>query len=263
MEEQANDLYELMGKKKPVEVKNSNIAESNLFRNVSDAEYSMLDDADKANLDADMYGRENFPKGSVYRTQEDTDTAALLGYDVMPDSSKAYFTQNIPELEKRLTPEQQEQYQILNSYLSYINDDKEGLNSLAKQMTGKDYAYIYPEAIISMFLNNPDMYSFEDDLAKANDLNAADVEKELTDAENNANDPAFYAIGSIPDKRASDKLKNKLARQFEVDTAKKSGDPGDALNTQEYAAFDVAADDKMDFGTKGTVLAALRDASRY
>lgn len=212
MEEQANDLYELMGKKKPVEAKNSNIAESNLFRNVSDAEYS---------------------------------------------------TQNIPELEKRLTPEQQEQYQILNSYLSYIKDDKEGLNSLAKQMTGKNYDYIYPEAIISMFLSNPDMYSFEDDLAKANDLNAADVEKELTDAENNTNDPAFYAIGSIPDKRASDKSKNKLARQFEVDVAKKSGDPGDALNMQEHAAFDVAADDKMDWGTKGTVLAALRDASRY
>lgn len=277
MEEQANGLYELMGKKKPAEVKNSNIAESNLFRNVSDAEYSMLDDADKAtanmkywndkaNLDAAMHDRESFPKKPSYNSEEDAFTALMLGDDAIPDSDKTYLTQNIARLEKRLTPEQQKQYQTLNSYLSYIKDSKEDLIDLAKQMTGKDYGDIYPEAIISMFLNNPDMFSFEDDLAQANDDMAAKVEKELTDAEGYS-DPEenypFDTMNVIPDKRASDKSKDSFAKQIEVDAAKKSGNPGDALNMQEYAAFDVADNDKMDWGTKGTVLAALRDASRY
>lgn len=277
MEEQANGLYELMGKKKPVEEKNSNIAESNLFRNVSDAEYSMLDDADKAtanmkhwndkaNLDAAMYDREHFPKKPSYNSQEDADVAALLGDDAIPDSDKTYLTQNIARLEKRLTPEQQKQYQTLNSYLSYVDNNKDALISLAKQMSGEDYGDIYPEAILSMFLNNPDMYSFEDDLAQANDDMADTVERELTYAEEYS-DPEenypFDTMNVIPDKRASDKSKNSLAKQIEVDAAKKSGNPGDALNMQEYATFDVAGNDKMDWGTKGTVLAALRDASRY
>lgn len=277
MEEQADELYELMGKKKPVEVKNSNIAESNLFRNVSDAEYSMLDDADKAtanmkywndkaNFDAAMYDIEHFPRKPSYNSQEDADTAALLGDDAVPDSDKTYLTHNIAKLEKRLTPEQQKQYQTLNSYLSYINDDKEDLIDLAKQMTGKNYGDIYPEAILSMFLNNPDKYSFEDDLdlAQANDSMANVVERELTDADNsNEHDMAFDAMDAMLDKRTSDKSKNKFARQIEVNAAKKSGDPGNALTQQEYAAFDVADNNKMDWGTKGTVLAALRDASRY
>lgn len=274
MEEQADGLYELMGKKKPVEEKNSNIAGSGIFRNVNDAEYSMLDDADKAtanmkywndkaNLDADIYDSINFPKKPSYNSQEDTDTAALLGDDAVPESNKAYLAQNIARLEKRLTPEQQKQYQTLNSYLSYTKDDKDALIDIAKQMTGKDYADIYPESILSMFLNNPDMYSFEDTLDKVNYLNATDVEKELADAEKYTNDVSFDTMDAYIDKRASDKSKNKLARQIEVDAAKKSGDPGDALTPQEYAAFDVAANDKMDWGTKGTVLAALRDASRY
>ena len=246
MEEQADGLYELMGKKKPVEENNSNIAGSNLFRNVSDEEYNMLDDADKATADMKYWNDK-----------------ANFDADAVPDSDKTYLTQSIAKLEKRLTPEQQKQYQTLNSYLSYAKDDKDALIDLAKQMTDKDYDDIYPEAILSMFLNNPDMYSFEGALAQANDTMAANVEKELADAENGINDIAFDAMNTYIDKRASDKSKNKLTRQIEVAAAKKSGYPGDALTPQEYAAFDVAANDKMDWGTKGTVLAALRDASRY
>lgn len=233
MEEQADGLYELMGKKKPVEEKNSNIAESNLFRNVSDADYSMLDDADKATANMKYW------------------------------NDKANLKQNIAKLEKCLTPEQQKQYQILNSYLSYVGNNKDALSSLAKQMTGKDYGDIYHEDILSMFLNNPDMYSFEDDLAQANDNMADAIEKELTDADGTYKPAEFYAMDSMLAKKAPDEAKNRIAKQIEVDAAKRSGDPGDAINPQEYAAFDVAANDKMDWGTKGTVLAALRDASRY